>query len=258
MILHRLGNKRSIAEKIYRYFPPHENYIELFFGAGGMFFNKPQAKYNFCNDIDNDVINLWEVVKNSRDKLIKEVSQLPIHQTLLKQCKNKKVDDAILRAAMFLFLSNFSYLGKADTLHVQRANTKDNIIKLIDITFEKIKNVCFLNQDFRNVLNKISWRSESIKQRTFIYADPPYQDTCNNYFSCNKFSKKDLTDLIELCLDSKMNFAISEFKQEYILELVKFYKLHCIEIVGRKTLKHKSKKTEILLTNYKPETTFNF
>ena len=43
MILRRLGNKKLIAEKIICHFPPHEIYIEPFFGAGGMFFNKPKV-----------------------------------------------------------------------------------------------------------------------------------------------------------------------------------------------------------------------
>ena len=51
MILRRLGNKSKIAHKIQEYFPPHSVYIELFFGAGGMFFNKPKVQYNFLNDL---------------------------------------------------------------------------------------------------------------------------------------------------------------------------------------------------------------
>ena len=60
MILRRLGNKKKIAKKIQAYFPPHKIYIEPFFGAGGMFFNKPKAKYNIVNDLDSDVFNLFQ------------------------------------------------------------------------------------------------------------------------------------------------------------------------------------------------------
>jgi len=50
MILRRLGNKKKIAHKIQAHFPEHKIYIEPFFGAGGMFFNKPKAKYNIVNN----------------------------------------------------------------------------------------------------------------------------------------------------------------------------------------------------------------
>jgi len=68
MILTRLGNKRAIAGKIQAYFPPHEIYIEPFFGAGGMFFYKPLAKYNFLNDLDSDVFNLFLVIIRQRSE----------------------------------------------------------------------------------------------------------------------------------------------------------------------------------------------
>ena len=48
--LRRLGNKNKIADKIIEHFPSHEIYIELFLGAGGIFFNKPIVSHNFLND----------------------------------------------------------------------------------------------------------------------------------------------------------------------------------------------------------------
>jgi len=49
MILNRLGNKTRIAKDIIQHFPQHRTFIDMFFGAGGIFFNKPLADYNFCN-----------------------------------------------------------------------------------------------------------------------------------------------------------------------------------------------------------------
>lgn len=69
MILRRLGNKKAIAHKIIPYFPPHKIFIDVFFGAGGMFFNKPKAKYNIVNDLDSDVFNLFQVVMNQKEEL---------------------------------------------------------------------------------------------------------------------------------------------------------------------------------------------
>ena len=64
MILRRLGNKTKIAKEIQKYFPTHSIYVEPFFGAGGMFFNKPKVKFNIVNDMDSDVFNLFQVVNN--------------------------------------------------------------------------------------------------------------------------------------------------------------------------------------------------
>ena len=66
MILRRLGNKSKIAEDIITYFPDHKIYVEPFFGAGGMFFNKRKAKYNIVNDLDCEVVNLFQVIQKDK------------------------------------------------------------------------------------------------------------------------------------------------------------------------------------------------
>lgn len=67
MILRRLGNKKKIAQEIIQYFPPHKIYIEPFFGAGGMFFNKPKAKQRGLNVI---TIGERQNLKNCRTEIL--------------------------------------------------------------------------------------------------------------------------------------------------------------------------------------------
>ena len=69
MILRRLGNKQAIAQDIIKYFPAHKIYVEPFFGAGGMFFQKPKAKFNMVNDIDKDVFCLFTTILNEKEQL---------------------------------------------------------------------------------------------------------------------------------------------------------------------------------------------
>lgn len=106
MILRRLGNKSKIAHKIQEYFPPHKIYIEPFFGAGGMFFNKPKAKYNIVNDLDSDVFNLFQVVMNQKDELKEAFYMMQIHSDLLEYWKENEEIEPIKKALRFLFLSN--------------------------------------------------------------------------------------------------------------------------------------------------------
>ena len=87
MILNRLGNKKSIAMDIYPHFPDHKMRIDLFFGAGGAFFNMPKAKYNILNDYDDDVTNLFLVVQNQKEALVRAIELLPISSTLVKYCR---------------------------------------------------------------------------------------------------------------------------------------------------------------------------
>lgn len=158
--------------------------------------------------------------------------------------KNKEKND-VWRAARFLYLSNYSYLGECSTLRMQlEDNSKKILLENIEKTYKLIQDVKFTNVDFRNVLKKII-KSKN-KNKTFVYADPPYLDKKNNY--SDSFTIKDTEDLFNILIGSGYKFAISEFPSPPILELVKKYKLNKIEITERRTLNNRS--LEILITNY--------
>jgi DNA adenine methylase len=248
MILRRFGNKAGLADKIHAHFPAHDSYIELFFGSGGMFFNKPQSKYNICNDIDNEVYNLWSVMQTNSDELRDEIEQLPMHNTLWNDYKNKKVENPILKAALFLMYSNFSYMGKGDTMRFTlNSNSKKILLQRFHFTISKIKNVLFMCNDFRNVLSRISFTCIEMGN-VFIYADPPYFETAQY---SNKFTEQDTVDLFEMLVNSKIKFAISEFDNKKIIELSNSYNLNIITIGERRNMKNR--RTEVLITNYNDE-----
>ena len=257
MILNRIGSKAKIASKIIEYFPHHDAYIELFFGAGGLFFNKPKVKYNFLNDIDSNVINCFDVLMNQKQELYEYIEMMPIHQELWDRGKKQKdFKTDVEKCAIFLLLSNFSYMGQSGTLRFLCNNTKSILLSNIEKTYKVlVKNgTFFLNCDFREVLKKIAIIKEPLINRDdtahfFAYADPPYLGTTDNYSA--SFKEQDCIDLFNLLIDSKMRFAISEFNNPVILELAEKYSLNVIEIGERRTLK--SRATEILIPNYKTE-----
>jgi len=245
-MLRRLGKKTKLAPKIISYFPEHSCYIELFFGAGGLFFNKPRAQYNFMNDIDNDVYNLFMVLKNSPDELYDKMEMTPTHSAIFKNWKTEQEVEPVWQAVRFLYLSNFSFNGAGHTLNFYLQNDKREVLKKIKTSLKKITEVQFFNYDFRECLNKIMYHRESEKSKTFIYADPPYLGTGNNY--SQGFTESDSIDLFNVLCNSGIRFAMSEFNNPFIIQQAKERNLNIIEIGERKTLK--SRQTEILITNY--------
>jgi len=182
MILRRLGNKQAIASEIQKYFPQHRIYIEPFFGAGGMFFNKPKAKYNIVNDLDSDVFNLFMVVMNQKDELEKAFYQMPIHSDLLNYWKKNEETDPIKKALRFLFLSNITHLGLGEAIRCSVGNDKKILLSEIDKTFDFLFEVKFINEDFKRFIEKyISFRGTYEQDSAFIYCDPPYLNTNDNY-----------------------------------------------------------------------------
>lgn len=73
------GSKQRIAPWIIEQMPKHHSYLEPYFGGGAILFNKEPSKIETVNDLDDDVVNLFRVIKNSvaREKLIKEIVLTP-------------------------------------------------------------------------------------------------------------------------------------------------------------------------------------
>jgi DNA adenine methylase len=249
MILRRLGNKKKIAKKIQAYFPPHKIYIEPFFGAGGMFFNKPKAKYNIVNDLDSDVFNLFQVVMNQKEELEKAFYMMPIHSDLLNYWKENEETEPIKKALRFLFLSNLTFLGKRDCIQGGLGNTKESFYSKIKPTFDLINDVKFFNKDFSKFLSQlaIGEKNDIHPSRAFIYCDPPYLGTTDNY--SHSFKEQDSLNLFNTLEETKCKWAMSEFDHPFILQQAKERNLNVIEIGERQNLKNR--RTEILVTNYK-------
>lgn len=248
MILTRLGNKRRIANDIIRHFPPEETiktYIEPFFGAGGMFFNKPRSQYNILNDLDSEVYNLFCVVRDRHEELGNLWVKTPIHEDLWKYWLNNTPDDPIERAVRFLHLSNFSYLGKMRTIRWNTKTARKLLMERLEATGMMIYECEFMNTDFRDIFKRISM-SDTERQKAFVYNDPPYLQTANNYSSGFKF--KDSEDLFETLENSKIRWSMSEFDHPFILKQARDRNLNVIEIGERKNLHNR--RMEILVTNY--------
>ena len=248
MILRRLGNKSNLAKDIQKYFPQHEVYIELFFGAGGMFFNKPIAKRNILNDIDNDIFNLFMIIKNEPNELLQRLEITPFSDSLFEHWKKQEEEDIYWRAVRFIYMSNFGLFGKQSSLQVSTRNHKKQAIKNYHNTLEFLKEIstAFLNCDFRDALKQISFSEPQVNDKTFIYCDPPYLGTNDNY--SNSFTEQDSIDLFDCLQKTGCKWAMSEFDNEFILTQAKERSLNIIYIGERKNLNNR--RTEILITNY--------
>jgi DNA adenine methylase len=254
MILRRLGNKKKIADKIQAHFPPHKIYIEPFFGAGGMFFNKPKAKYNIVNDLDSDVFNLFQVVMNQKEELEKAFYMMPIHSDLLDYWKKNEETEPIKKALRFLFLSNLTMYGTNSGLALVVTKGKNDFYNNLTKTFDCLSDVKFRNMDFRLFLKTNYFNEHRPNQRkeSFYYCDPPYLDTADNY--SNSFTEQDSLDLFDCLEETGCKFAMSEFggltpeTETFVQKEAIRRGLNVIIIGERQNLKNR--RTEILVTNY--------
>lgn len=253
MILRRLGNKKKLAKKIIQFFPNHKIYIEPFFGAGGIFFNKPKAKYNILNDIDGDVFNLFHVILNRGEEFLKIFEITPYSSELFKYWEKNKETDPVRKAVRFVYLSNYGYFGKGYGAILGAINSKQITIHNYQKTLDFLKDCSlqFANYDFRKFLKSINFIRLRNKKQTFIYCDPPYLGTGNNY--SHSFTEQYFTDLLDILIDSGCMFAISEFDNEFVIKQAKERGLNVIVIGERKNIRNN--RTEILINNYSTKLT---
>jgi len=216
MILNRLGDKSAIALKVQAHFPPHDAYFEPFFGAGGMFFNKPKAKFNFLNDADKDVYNLFRVAIDQTEELIRLVEIAPAHEAQFKEWgKGRQEATPVLQALRFLWLSNFGLYGKQNNMRMGLVDPRGQILANIDGTLRYMANAYFTCADFRDFFRRLDYRGGQDNDRCFVYCDPPYLGTDNNYAS--GFTEQDSRDLFDVLEASGLRWAMSEFDHPFIL-----------------------------------------
>ena len=75
------GSKWRIAKWIVSMIPEHHSYLEPYFGSGAVFFTKPKSKIETINDLDNNVVNLFDIIRSNPEPLIKAVEATPYSRT---------------------------------------------------------------------------------------------------------------------------------------------------------------------------------
>lgn len=260
MLLNRLGNKRLLAEQIISHFPPHNVYVEMFFGSGAVFFAKPRCEYNILNDNNSEVMNLFVQVKDNPDELRRVISITPYSHDVFKYLKSNQFDSCVWRAVRLLYVANFSFMGAGDTLKVKPNHYKDILLENLETTIKDIAkgNNIWTNVDYTEVFNVASLHQIKHIHNTFVYADPPYVGTSNKYGDLNKRIKWDLNDfsnLINHLQELEIQFAISEFNNPDFDDIITEHNLNKI-IIRKRMSVSKLECEEILITNYKLNTLF--
>ena len=247
MILTRQGNKRKLFEKIKGYIPEHEIYIEPFFGTGSIFFMKERVKHNLLNDLDEEVFNLFQVIKNKPVELKRLLLIVPKHKAQFDFWKKNCEKSDLWRAVRFLYLSNLSYMASGSTFTMKLGNTKYLTISRIKKVFDSLMDTVFSNQSYDVFIRNLSLKDKKGKNKIFIYCDPPYVKTAQRY-NTPKWGIADFEKLIEFLMEDGEKFMVSEFENPEVIKIAEKNKLNIIKIGDRINLKNR--RTEIIIKNY--------
>lgn len=182
------GGKRQLLHKI---IPLIErtgggSYCEPFLGSGAVLFAF-QPKRAYINDVNADLIELYQVVRDSVDELVYELQKHKVNKEYYYGIRNWDRDaltfqqrTPIERAARFLYLNRTCFNGlyrvnRKGQFNVSYGTPSDNpftsafIERLYAVhDYLRYNDVVITNNDFAAVLKDID------DPGTFVYIDPPY------------------------------------------------------------------------------------
>jgi site-specific DNA-adenine methylase len=72
-----MGGKWRIAPWIIDTFPPHRCYCEPFAGGASVLLQKPPAKFEVLNDLNQDVVRFFRVLRERPDELLRALDLTP-------------------------------------------------------------------------------------------------------------------------------------------------------------------------------------
>ena len=258
-----------------------DTYVEPFVGGGAVFFHIAQNYDSVTNfylfDINQDLVNCYNVIKNDVELLISELKQL--ETKFLRKSIEKRQDFYYQMREGFnndrspiklMFLNRTCFNG------LYRVNKKDKF----NVPFGRYKNPKICNKEnLRSVSNLLQRAeiicgdfTESIKyidENTFVYFDPPYRplNKTSNFTSYSKdsFTETDQIKLADFCKkvnkkgaklllsnsdpknENPADSFFEEHYQDFTIDTVKASRMINCKAAGR------GKINELLITNYEVE-----
>lgn len=192
------GSKRSQAKNIISYFPKEINvYFEPFVGGGSiirsLLENNIKVNKYICSDINNDLINLWNMIKENPNQLASDYFKMWHYLNKDSNLERKKQYFYQVRKRLnkkhipsdFLFISRTTTNGLIrynqkgefnNSFHVTRNGIKPETLKKIIYEWSDMlnkSNVLFKCCDYKNI---------NPNKNDFMYLDPPYSGTKGMYY----------------------------------------------------------------------------
>lgn len=264
------GGKRQLLPVIRTYLPSSfKTYYEPFVGAGAVLFDL-QPQQAVINDINEELINCYRVIKESPEALLADIRKHRNEKDYfyavrsLDRSADYKALSEVERASRIIYLNKSCYNG------LYRVNSKGEF----NTPFGKYKNPQYVQEEtilaVSRYLNRnqveISNKSfdvvvEPAGKHDFVYFDPPYdpvsQTASFTSYSLSPFGRAEQLRLKETTDNLSRRgckVMLSNSATEYITELYKDY--NTIRVPASRSINSvassRGKIDELLILNYEP------
>ena len=176
-----VGGKRQLMFELLKNLPKSYNrYFEPFIGGGALFFEL-QPDNAYISDMNEELINLYSVVRDSVDELIEDLSKHEVSKEYFLKIRNIDRTEKYSNLSNVERASRFIYLNRTCFNGMYRVNSKGEF----NVPFGNYKNPRIIDEnnllncsellketeikcaDFSEILNKV-------QKNDFVYFDPPY------------------------------------------------------------------------------------
>lgn len=242
-----VGGKRQLMPSIVDHLPENikdYKYIEPFIGGGAVLFNL-QPKNAVINDYNEELINVYQVIKDNLDELIidlkkhkNEAEYFYSIRSLDRKGEFKKLS-AVQRASRVIFLNKTCFNGLYRVNNAGEFNSPFGRYKNPNIVNEPTLKAVnkFLNSN--NIEIKSGDYSEILKQadkKCFVYLDPPYHpiSESSNFTGYiqggwNMYDQIDLKTACDELNKRGVKFLLSNSSAEFIKDLYKDYNITIVK-----------------------------
>jgi DNA adenine methylase len=222
------GGKWLLAPWILSYLPEHKVYCEPFGGGGSVLLRKNRAHEEIYNDLDSEIVNLFQVVRDNGEDLKKKLELTPYSRAefeLSYEPTNDSIEKArrtVVRSFMGRNPSSAtqgkgSFKGKQVKSYITIAHVWMKYPDALASLTERLRGVIIENDDAIDVIK----RHDS--PETAFYVDPPYLPSTRDVGTDYRFemSEEDHIKLAETLNSVKGKVILSGYPSELYNALYK-------------------------------------
>ena len=260
------GGKRQLIPQMTQYLPQKiEHYIEPFVGGGAVFFHLHPNKAILI-DINPVLINVYNVIKNNVDDLIKSLKKHKNESEYFYSIRLKDREEEFEEWSDIEKASRTIYMNKCCYNGLYRVNSKG----FFNVPFGKYKNPLFCDEPNLLAVSRILHDVEIIQDsfesclhyattNSFIYMDPPYVpiSETSNFTSYTKENfgieeQKKLKDVLDKLTERGSKVLLSNSYCNFILDLYSDYRIETVN--AKRAINSDASKRgaikEVLIMNY--------
>lgn len=206
------GSKRKQVKQIMSFIDFNfDTYYEPFVGGASMLYFMNPLKA-ICSDINESLIELWNIVKDNPNKLFEEYETRwkKLEQDKDFYYETRRLYNQNKNCFDFFFLTRtcvnglirFNSNGEFNSsLHPKRNGISPNKLRnILNDWHKKIKNYEFLCRDYKEILSTVT-------NKDLVYLDPPYFHTSGMYFGNINFDE--FCNFLEALNKKDVKFALS-------------------------------------------------